>query len=179
MPFRFNPFTNKLDLTETGGGGSGSVDTLTGNSGGAVGPDISNNINIVGTGAITVSGNALTNTLTIGSSNPFFTWSVITGNQMAVSQNGYFTNGVSRVDVQLPNASAVGDAFIVADLGGNKWRVVQDTGQSILVGNSSSTVGAAGYVESIFTGDTLTLVCCVANLTWMAVPAPSGNLTIV
>lgn len=41
------------------------VDTLTGNSGGAVGPDGSNNINVVGDGTtITISGNPGTSTLT-------------------------------------------------------------------------------------------------------------------
>ncbi len=66
MPFRFNPFTDKLDLAETGalppGGG---VQTITGNSGGAVGPDLSNNVNLLGTGSISVVGNPGTNTLTI------------------------------------------------------------------------------------------------------------------
>lgn len=51
------------------------VETLTGNSGGAVGPNGANNINVVGdTGVgITVTGNPGTNTLTITSSdtNPF------------------------------------------------------------------------------------------------------------
>lgn len=41
------------------------VDFLTGNVGGAVGPDGSNNINVIGTGDVTVTGNAGTNTLTI------------------------------------------------------------------------------------------------------------------
>src|SRR5690606_25217380 len=54
----------------TGGGGSGPIDTITGNSGGAVGPDGANNINIVGSGSgvtsnIEVAGNPGTNTLTI------------------------------------------------------------------------------------------------------------------
>ncbi len=178
MPFRFNPFTSKLDITDTGGGGTGIL-TVTGNTGGAVGPDGSNNINILGGGAITVTGNSLTNTLTISSSNPFFSWFVISGSQMAVTQTGYFTNGGSRVDMMLPNTSFVGDIFVVADLGGNKFRVTQDSGQQILLGNSSTTVGAMGYIESIFIGDSITLVCCVDNLTWMAVPAPTGNLTIV
>lgn len=41
------------------------VETLTGNSGGPVGPDGANNINVVGTGVISVVGNPGTNTLTI------------------------------------------------------------------------------------------------------------------
>ena len=49
-----------------GGGGAGDLNTLTGNAGGAVGPDGSNNINVVGDGVtVTVTGNPGTNTLTI------------------------------------------------------------------------------------------------------------------
>lgn len=48
------------------GGGPAVVETLTGNTGGAVGPDGSNNINVVGDGTTaTVAGNPGTHTLTI------------------------------------------------------------------------------------------------------------------
>lgn len=47
------------------GAAVGTVDSLTGNSGGAVGPDVSNNINVVGDGTtITITGVPGTNTLT-------------------------------------------------------------------------------------------------------------------
>lgn len=46
----------------------GAVNTLTGNAGGAIGPDGAANINIVGGVNTTVTGNAATNTLTIGQS---------------------------------------------------------------------------------------------------------------
>lgn len=48
MPFRFNPFTDRLDLAETGGGGAGTVDQLTPDIGGAVTPDVNGNINVFG-----------------------------------------------------------------------------------------------------------------------------------
>lgn len=43
---------------------------LTGNSGGAVAPDSGNNINIIGSGDIVVTGTPVNNTLTISASNP-------------------------------------------------------------------------------------------------------------
>lgn len=65
MPFKFNPFTDKLDITNTGGGPPGSgIQTLTGNSGGAVGPNGSGNVNVIGAGALSMVGNPGTNTLT-------------------------------------------------------------------------------------------------------------------
>jgi len=161
----------------SGGGGTGVL-TITGNSGGAVPADGSNNINIVGGGAISVTGSIPTNTLTITSSFPFFMWSVISGGQPAVNQTGYFVDGVDRVDLSLPAISSVGDTFAVADLGGNKWRLVQAAGQQIIFGNLSTTAGGSGYLESIFVGDVVWLVCCVADLQWMVVSG-NGNLTVV
>jgi len=177
VPFKFNPFTHKLDITDVGGGGTGIL-SITGNSGGAVSADGSNNIELVGTGAITVSGSPGTNTLTIGSSNPFFTWSVISSNQMAISQQGYFVDAVGQIEVALPLISGIGDIFTIADLGGNGWRITQAAGQQVLLGIDSTTVGASGYIQSTFICDSVTLVCCEVNLTWMVIPA-SGNITIV
>ena len=66
MPFRFNPFTDRLDLAESGaippGGG---IQTITGNDAVAVGPSLTNNVFLVGSGSITTSGNAGTFTETI------------------------------------------------------------------------------------------------------------------
>lgn len=46
------------------------VQTLTGNSGGAISPSAGGNINILGSGIVSVAGNAGTNTLTISITNP-------------------------------------------------------------------------------------------------------------
>lgn len=65
MRIVFNPFTNNLDYAgEASGPGSGAVFTLTGNSGGAVSPDGSGNINTLGGSGITIVGTPLSNTLT-------------------------------------------------------------------------------------------------------------------
>lgn len=64
MPFRFNPFTDKLDLTETGGGPGSGIQTITGNTGGAVGPDGAGNVNVIGSGALSFAGNPGTHTET-------------------------------------------------------------------------------------------------------------------
>lgn len=48
-----------------------AVQTLTGNSGGAVGPDGANNINVLGSGFVDVTGNPGTNTLTISLTGSF------------------------------------------------------------------------------------------------------------
>jgi hypothetical protein len=58
---------SQAGANSSSGGGSGTVETLTGNTGGAVGPS-SGNINVIGSGGISVTGNPSTNTLTIASS---------------------------------------------------------------------------------------------------------------
>lgn len=56
--------------------GTGNLESLTGNVGGPVPPDGANNINVIGSGIVNVTGNPGTNTLTITSSGSGF----LTGN---------------------------------------------------------------------------------------------------
>ncbi len=68
MPFVFNPFTNNLDITGTNTIPPGELNTLTGNTGGAVSASGGGNINVVGDGTTTtIVGNPGTNTLTVSS----------------------------------------------------------------------------------------------------------------
>ena len=60
--------SSSAQFTVGGGGGMANIQTLTGNTGGPVGPT-ANNVNIVGSGFITVTGNPGTSTLTISQSN--------------------------------------------------------------------------------------------------------------
>jgi hypothetical protein len=163
MVFKFNPITNRLDISSVGGAGGG-VSTLTGNIGGNISPDGAGNINIIGGGSVSVTGSGSTLTISVPSS--FFSWSVITGNQVASTFMGYFVNGGARVDITLPATSAVGDTFILVDKGGNLWRILQVAGQQIKYKNSSTTLGATGTLTSQIQGDSVTLVCSVANTEW-------------
>lgn len=67
MRFVNNPFTDKLDVGSLTGSGAPPVETVTGNDGIAVGPDVMYNLNLLGnnTQGINVTGNAGTSTLTI------------------------------------------------------------------------------------------------------------------
>jgi hypothetical protein len=100
-----------ITTPKSGGGGSG-VQTLTGNTGGAVGPT-GNNINIVGTGTITVTGTPGTSTLTISSSAGPITDLHIT--PYIVSAGGS-ANGASYTTIQAAvnaaNAAGGGAVYI-------------------------------------------------------------------
>ena len=72
--------------TAGGGGGGSPVQTLTGNTGGAV-PPTANNINILGSGDIIVTGSPGTNTLTISNSTldgTTTTVGAVTGNVITI-----------------------------------------------------------------------------------------------
>lgn len=63
----------------TNSGAFAAVTGLTGNTGGVIGPDGLNNINIVGTGGISVAGDPMTNKLTISGSGSSSTVDTLTG----------------------------------------------------------------------------------------------------
>lgn len=69
--FKFNPFTDKLDIVETSSSPTGDVQFLAGNSGGNVPPNGSGVINVLGdnTQGIDIVGNAGTSTLTVSGIN--------------------------------------------------------------------------------------------------------------
>lgn len=221
------------------GGGGASVETLTGNSGGAVSPTL-NNINTVGSGSITIVGNPGTSTLTtqltgltnhsllvgagtatitnlgvatngqlpigstgadpvlatltagggisisngagsitISSSGGGVTWNTTSVNvtNMAVN-NGYFcVSPGGALTLGLPTTSSLGDTIRVNLSGATSWQITQGAGQQIGLGNASTTLGALGSLTSTAQGDSITLVCRVANLRWEAISV-IGTITI-
>jgi hypothetical protein len=88
--------------------------------------------------------------------------------QMAVN-NGYVTNYTGgMLGYTLPVTSAVGAVLQVTGNSAAGWQIEQNAGQNIQVGSISSTSGTGGYVESRNQYDGITLLCTVANTTWVA-----------
>lgn len=99
-------------VTIASSGGSGSVVELTGNSGGAVGPDGGGNINVVGDGTVvTVVGNPGTNTLTtsitgvVPVANGGTGASTLTGVLIGHGTSPVTGNAVTQYDVLIGGAS--------------------------------------------------------------------------
>lgn len=109
------------------------------------------------------------NTITISAIGSGVTWSVITANQTAAVENGYFCNKAGTLALALPATSAVGDVIEVTNentaLG---VQFTQAAGQQILIGNTNTTLGATGTLTSSAVGDTLKIVCKTANTVWRA-----------
>lgn len=156
---------------------TGVAESLTGNSGGAVSPT-ANNINVVGTGGITVTGNPGTSTLTISVSGSGMTWNevLVTSASMS-SNNAYVANNVGLVTLTLPATAAFGDVVQVVGKGTGLWKIAQNAGQQIHFGASNTTLGATGYLAAISQYDTVEIVCTTANSGW-TVYSVIGNLTV-
>ncbi len=106
-------------------------------------------------------------------------WTVITANQTAAIGNGYFDNKAGTLALLLPATSAVGDVIEVTNENtATGTQITQAAGQQILLGNTNTTLGAGGSLTSTQVGDTLKLVCKVAN-TIFRVTSVIGNWTVV
>ncbi len=155
-----------IPLSQASGSG-GEVLTLTGNSGGAVSPNGSGNMNLVGSGTVSVTGNPGTNTLTVSVGGTAVV--VVSANTSMVTNTSYLCVSPGGVlDMALPTTSSVGDIVEISLGTATGFRVTQDIGQSVVLGNLATTVGLTGYFQTTdTTGSSIRLMCTVANTTWM------------
>lgn len=149
---------------------------------GAVVPNASGNVEILGGNAIAIEQRDASpgNTEMLVH---YLKRVTITANQTARNGFGFITNGGSRVDVLLPAvaSSAVGDTFEIIGRSANLWRVTQAANQAIHIGTSDSTTGAGGYIEATSNYDCVRLTCTVndgVNSEWTAFPV-EGTITVV
>lgn len=171
-----------------------AVQTLTGNSGGAVGPDGANNINVVGDGSsITVAGNPGTNTLTISTAGEV---AVIyqedagiasaTGGVLNVIGGANIntigiTNNIEialNTTISQPNTNALGDEGMYL-LGGNNFLHNYGTENTFLgnnAGNLTLNVGSA-FANTALGDSALTALTTSANNTAVGAHALEANTT--
>ena len=105
-------------------------------------------------------------------------WEEITDPAHTMEVNhSYITNNVAQVVLTLPTEAAIGSRFIITGAGAGGWRVAQNAGQQIHFGNTSSTAGDTGYIESTHQRDTVELICVVADTEFNVVDAV-GNIEV-
>jgi hypothetical protein len=105
------------------------------------------------------------------------TWSVITADQTAVINRGYFANKGTLLTLTLPTTAAVGSVIRVSGMNAGLWRIAQNASEVIHFGKTDTTVGTSGYLESTLARDSVELICCVADNEWNVVSSV-GNITI-
>lgn len=158
------------------GGSPGEIDTITTPDGTTVVPTASNIIFANGSGMnITGSGS----TVTFNSVGGGLSWSSVSGiSQALVAGHAYVTSNGSLTTFSLPTTAAFGDFYIISGLGSGGWAVSQAAGQSLIVGNVTSTVGVGGSVSSTLRSDSMQIVCVTENTTFKVLDW-TGNLTVV
>lgn len=105
-------------------------------------------------------------------------WTTIGASGTLAVNNGYICTAGAALSFALPAVSAVGDSIGLSLDGSISWTVNQAANQQIRLGSSQTTLGAGGSLASTAQGDTIQLICVVANLRWIVI-ASMGNITIV
>lgn len=158
------------------GGSSSDVNTLTGDSGGAISPS-SGNINLLGGTGLSTVGSGSTITFNVTGAGLEFT--EVTGTSQAMAINvGYILNNVGLVTATLPSTAALGSVIAVVGKGSGGWRIAQNAGQTIHQNSTNSTTGAGGSVSSTAQYNCAFLVCITANTDWVIYDS-QGILTFV
>lgn len=104
---------------------------------------------------------------------------VTTPTQVMVPNTIYVANDPgSLVTFTLPAVAPFGTIIQVVGNSSLGWTIAQNAGQSINMGNQTTTIGVGGSTSSSNRYDQITFFCVVASLTWN-VTAAVGNLTIV
>lgn len=110
-------------------------------------------------------------------SGALFAWTVIGGSQSLAVNNGYFASSGGLLLLALPAISAVGDIIRITALAGTFKITQPNLSNSINFGNDTTTVGVAGYIQSVTIGDTVELVCYSANAGFQVLSS-MGNFTV-
>lgn len=106
------------------------------------------------------------------------TWTVHTTNATLTTNSGNIANNASQLILTLPTTAAVGSTVEVVGLGAGGWRIGQNASEKIYFGNTTTTTGTGGYIESTHSKDAVRLVCVVADTEWSVVSSV-GIINIV
>jgi len=151
------------------GSGTGAIESLTGNSGGAVLPTAADpaNINILGTGTITVVGNPGTNTLTvtpsgdIASSFPTQSGTAVpSAGALTINGSGVISTSGAGSTVTIAASGAVASSFITSPATGT---ATPASGVLTFAGTGGTTVSASGSTVTINSIDNILTYVTVNN----------------
>lgn len=96
--------------------------------------------------------------------------------QMEVNK-GYVPTSSNQVVFTLPELAAIGNVVRISGYGEGGWKVLQHNAVEIFLGDTATTEGTSGYLESTQRRDSIELVCVQTNLKWNVVSS-IGNIRI-
>lgn len=170
-------------FTDESGTALPNVETLTGDSGGAVGPNAFGNINLFSSGGgISIAGTPASHllTFTVGPGGLFVV--NVTTNSQAMSVNTCYINNnpvAGSCTMTLPATAALGDIIEITGVSANRWVIAQNAGQVIHFNGTDTTVGVGGSISSNQRYDCIKLRCSTANTNWVVVRSEGAVFTIV
>lgn len=164
---------NIVTLVGTGGG----VTRLTGNDS-TFATQALGNINVIGFGSVNVTGagNQLSITGTGGGGGLTWTYVSLSPQQM-VANFGYICGAAGLLTFTLPPTAVIGTLVEVVGNVSSGWRVLQNAGQTIVMGLNTTTI-TTGSLASTDNADCISLICITPDTGW-AVKSSMGNITVV
>jgi len=117
--------------------------------------------------------------IVISNTLPEASWVDVTATtQTIVIGMSYSASNSGLVTFTLPTTSIYGATFtIMTGSTSGGWKLAQNAGQIVQFGSVTTTSGTGGSLASTAQGDSITLVCYVANTKWQLV-ASTGNITV-
>jgi hypothetical protein len=115
----------------------------------------------------------------VGGGSGGMTWNNVTGTtQSMLADNGYIANNASLITFTLPATCAIGKTMRIGGNGAGGWRIAQNSGQIIHVGDTDTTTGVSGQLNSTHRRDAVELLCVVANTEFVVISSV-GTLDVV
>lgn len=119
-----------------------------------------------------------TNWISSSSSSTSITWVAITADQTAAINTNYLCNKAGLLTLTIPTTAAVGSVIGVMNINTALGVKILSANPGQLILGTVSASANTGHLDSINLGDSLFLVCVVANTTWRSYGV-QGNWTIV
>lgn len=118
------------------------------------------------------------NTQFIANYFPIQNWTTLTVSQALLPNEGYILANAAPASYSLPTVMEFGQSIQLASITAQVCTITQAAGQQIQFGNLATTLGVGGSIATSAIGDSLTLVCTVANTTFIVLSGSMGNWTI-
>ncbi len=120
-----------------------------------------------------------TNTRFTAPALPVQPWTTLIVGQALAPENGYFLANAVPATFTLPAVILSGELIEIVSTTAQICTIAQNAGQRIFFGNAPTTIGVGGSIATSAIGDSVTLICAVANTTFFILNAAQGIWTIV
>jgi len=100
-----------------------------------------------------------------------------TATRALVVDQGVVGNRATTITMTLPATAAQFSIFRMTQKGAGSVKIAQNAGQSLVFGNSTTTVGVGGSIESTAQGDSVEFICITADTTFQMLSS-QGNWTL-